>query len=120
MRQPVTRAGDDVRRKFHLGVLGLILASGLAGCTHKAVAHNGETTVNVYPSKEQFDKVQSMKSQGGPMAMGGGLVEGLVAKKIDNGTPVKVLATDDTGATIEVLDGRDKGLRGYVSKDNLD
>ncbi|HLW71525.1 MAG TPA: hypothetical protein VKS22_12990 [Candidatus Binataceae bacterium] len=84
------------------------------------VAHNGETTVNVYPSKQQFDKVKSMKSQGGAAGFLGGLGESMLAKQIDNNTPVKILSSDDEGATIEVLDGAEKGLQGYVAKDNLD
>jgi hypothetical protein len=92
----------------------------LAGCGgHKLVAHNGDTTVNVFPNKEDFDKVTSMKSQGGPAGMIGGLGESMMAKRVDNGTPVKILSSDPEGDTIEVLDGRDKGLRGYVSKDNV-
>jgi hypothetical protein len=50
----------------------------------------------------------------------GGLGTNFVAKKVDNGAPVKVLASDDDGYTIEVLDGASKGMRGYVSKDNVD
>ncbi len=119
-RRRNSRIGDDVRHKVYRSVIALLLAFGLAGCGHKLVAHNGDTTVNVYPSKEQFDKVQSMKSQGGPVGMLGGLGEGLLAKKIDSNTPVKVLSSDDNGAMVEVTDGPEKGFKGYVAKDNLD
>ena len=98
----------------------VLLSFWLAGCGHKLVAHNGETTVNVYPSKEQFDKVASMKSQGGAASMLGGIGESMLAKRIDNNTAVKVLSSDDRGASIEVLEGANKGLQGYVAKDNLD
>ncbi|MGH7837348.1 MAG: hypothetical protein ACREQC_05920 [Candidatus Binataceae bacterium] len=91
----------------------------LAGCDHRVVATNGETTVNVYASKEQFDKVKSMKSEGGAAGFLGGLGESMLAKKIDNNTPVKVLSSDDEGATIEVLDGAQKGVQGYVARENL-
>jgi len=98
----------------------LMLVPLLAGCGHKLVAHSGDTTVNVYASKEQFDKVQSMKSQGGAAAMLGGIGESMLAKKVDNNTPVKVISSDDEGAMVEILDGRDKGTQGYVAKDNLE
>ena len=117
---PPSRQVIKVRKNFAFGVMGVLLALGLAGCGHKVVAHNGETTVNLYPSKDQFDKVESMKSQGGPVAMLGGLGESMLARKIDNDTPVKIISSDEKGASIEVLDGRDKGLKGYVAKDNLD
>lgn len=102
------------------GVLALMLMPLLAGCGHKVIAHSGDTTVNVYGSKEQFDKVQAMKSQGGAAALLGGIGENMLAKKIDNDTPVKVISSDEEGAQIEVLDGRDKGLQGYIARDNLD
>ena len=101
-------------------VLALILMPLLAGCGHKLVAHNGGTTVNVYGNKEQFDKVQSMKSEGGAAGIFGGIGESMLAKKVDNDTPVKIISSDNQGATVEVLDGRNKGLRGYVAKDNLE
>jgi hypothetical protein len=50
----------------------------------------------------------------------GGLGASLVAKKVDNGTPVKVVTSDEDGCQIEVLDGASKGLEGYVSKDSVD
>lgn len=92
----------------------------LAGCGgHKLVAHNGVTIINVFPSKEDFDKVVSMKSQGGPASVIGGLGETMVAKRVPDGTPVKILSSDPEGAMVEVLSGPDKGLRGYVSKDDV-
>jgi hypothetical protein len=101
-------------------VLPLLLMPLLAGCGHKLIAHSGDTTISVYGNKEQFDKVQAMKSQGGPAGLFGGIGESMLAKKVDNETPVKVISSDEEGAQIEVLDGRDKGLQGYVAKDNLD
>jgi hypothetical protein len=106
--------------KTILAVLALILIPLLAGCGHKLVAHNGDTTVDVYGNKEQFDKVQSMKSQGGAAGIFGGIGENMLAKRVDNDTPVKIISSDEEGATVQVLDGRDKGLQGYVAKDNLD
>lgn len=108
--------------KFSSRVLGLLLvtlALGLAGCGHKLIAHNGDPMVNVYANRQQFDKVMSMKSQGGAAGLLGGLGENMLARKIPNNTPVKVLSTDDEGAVIEVTDGPDKGVQGYVAKDNL-
>jgi hypothetical protein len=105
----------------HVRLLLIIaIAIGLAGCGHKLAAHNGDTTVNVYANRQQFDRVTSMKSQGGAAALLGGLGESMLAKKVAGDTPVKVLSTDDEGATIEVASGPDKGVQGYIAKDNLD
>lgn len=94
-------------------------ALAIAGCGHKLVAHNGESTVSVYPDEETFMKLRDLKKQGGIGGAIGGIGEGLTAKQVDNNTPVQILNTDDRGAQIEVLDGAFKGIKGFVPKDNL-
>jgi hypothetical protein len=98
-------------------VIGGALA--LAGCGHKLVAHNGESTVAVYPDEDTFVKLNELKRQGPVGGAIGGLGEGLATKQVDNNTPVKILKTDDRGAQIEIMDGAYKGLHGFVPKDNL-
>ncbi len=98
-------------------ILGLFL---IAGCGHKLVAHGGDTTVAVYPDKNAFDKVKEMERQGGPAGLIGGLGESMMTKKIDAGTPVKILTSDDAGYRIQVLEGPQQGVEGYVSKDSVD
>ena len=107
-------------RNFILGAVIMVAAMALAGCGHKLVAHGGDTTVAVYPDKASFERLRQLQSQGGPAGMLGGLGASIVAKKVDNGTPVKVIASDEDGYQIEVLDGASKGLQGYVSKDSVD
>jgi hypothetical protein len=106
--------------QYVVGAIILVAALALAGCGHKLVAHGGDTTVAVYPDKESFEKLKHLQSEGGPAGMLGGLGASLVAKKVDNGTPIKVISGDDDGDQIEVLDGASKGMRGYVSKDSVD
>ena len=99
-------------------VIGGALA--LAGCGHKLVAHNGESTVAVYPDENTFVKLTDLKKQGGVVGgMIGGLGEGLADKQVDNNTPVRVINSDDRGAQIEVMDGAFKGMQGFVPKDNV-
>ena len=98
-------------------VIGGALA--IAGCGHHLVAHNGESTVAVYPDENTFVKLTDLKKQGGVGGMIGGLGEGLTAKQVDNNTPVRIINSDDRGSRIEVLDGAFKGTQGFVPKDNL-
>ena len=98
-------------------VIGGMLA--LAGCGHKLVAHNGESTVAVYPDEDTFTKLVDLKKQGGVGGMIGGLGEGLTAKQVDNNTPVRIIRSDDKGSQVEVLDGAFKGLNGFVPQDNV-
>jgi hypothetical protein len=107
-----------VRITVALTLIGAL--SILAGCAHKLVGHNGETTVSVFRDKKDFDDVMSMKSRGGAEGMVGGLGESFMARKVAGNTPIKILSSDSEGADIQVLEGPDAGLRGYVAKDNVD
>jgi ABC-type oligopeptide transport system substrate-binding subunit len=100
------------------GVLFCTLLA-LAGCSHKLVGHSGETTVSVYPSKNDFDSLTSMKSRGAAGQMMGGIGETFIAKKVAENTQVKILSSDAEGAEVEILQGPNAGLRGYVAKDNV-
>jgi hypothetical protein len=113
---------SEFRMRIFRFVIGAILIAALclsAGCTHKLVGRSGETTVNVFPSKKDFDNVMSMKSRGGAEGMVGGLGESFMAKKVPENTPVKILSSDPEGDDIQVLEGPNQGLRGYVAKDNV-
>jgi ABC-type oligopeptide transport system substrate-binding subunit len=94
-------------------------ALAMAGCGHKLVAHNGESTVAVYPDEDTFSKLNDLKKQGGVGGLIGGVGAGLAAHQVDNNTPVRIVSSDDRGAQIEVLDGSSKGLQGFVAKDNV-
>ncbi|HYL59306.1 MAG TPA: hypothetical protein VEU51_10570 [Candidatus Acidoferrales bacterium] len=94
-------------------------ALSFAACGHRLVAHNGESTVAVYPSEETFSQLSDLKKQGGVGGLIGGVGAGLASHQVDNNTPVKVISRDDKGAQIEVLDGSSKGLTGFVAKDNV-
>ena len=98
-------------------VIGAMIS--VAGCGHKLVAHNGESTVAVYPDENTFVKLTDLKKQGGVGGMIGGLGEGLATKQVDNNTPVKVIRSDDRGSQIEVMDGAFKGMQGFVPKDSV-
>jgi hypothetical protein len=104
-----------------LVVCAFAIGASLAimGCGHKLVAHNGESTVAVYPDENTFTKLVDLKKQGGVGGMIGGLGEGLAAKQVDNNTPVRIVNSDDKGAQVEVLDGAFKGSQGFVAKDNV-
>jgi hypothetical protein len=95
-------------------------ALGLAGCGHKLVAHNGDSTVAVYPDENTFTKLSDLKKQGGVVGgVIGGVGTGLATKQVDNNTPVRIINSDDNGSQVEVLDGAFKGMQGFVPKDNV-
>lgn len=91
----------------------------LAGCGHRLVAHNGESTVAVYPDEDTFTKLADLKKQGGIGGMIGGGLGAFAAKQVDTNTPVRIISSDDKGSQIEVLDGAFKGLHGFVPADSV-
>lgn len=95
-------------------------ALALAGCGHKLVATSGEKTVAIYPDEDTYKKIEQMKGEGGVAGMFGGLGESLATKQVSNDTPVKILFSDNFGSEIEVLEGSEKGQRGFVPKANVD
>jgi len=97
----------------------IAVSTAIAGCGHKLVAHNGESTVAVFPDENTFTKLNDLKKQGGVGGMIGGLGEGIATKQIDNNTPVRIINSDDRGSQIEVLDGAFKGTQGFVPSDNV-
>jgi len=102
--------------------LGLVLVSALlviSGCSHRLVGHGGETTISVFNSKKDFDNVMSMKSRGGVSGLAGGVGENLMSRKVGQDTKVKILSSDSEGYEIQVEEGPNAGLRGYVAKDNV-
>jgi hypothetical protein len=107
-------------QKIALVIVLLVTASAVAGCSHKLVGHNGEATVSVFATKDDFDKVTSMKSRGGAAGMLGGVGESMMAKRVAGNTHVKILSSDPEGDQIQILDGPEAGTRGYVAKDNVD
>jgi transcription antitermination factor NusG len=90
-----------------------------AGCSHRVVASGGEHTVKVFPDQATYDKVATMKSQGGAMGMLGGIGANLASKEVDDQTPVRIVTTNDEGSVIEVTDGPFKGVTGFVPKQNV-
>jgi ABC-type oligopeptide transport system substrate-binding subunit len=109
-----------IRMRKMVGAVLVAATLALAGCSHKLVAHGGDTTVAVYPDKASFEKLKSLQSKGGPAGMIGGLGESLMTKKVDSGTPIKIIESDEEGYRIEVMDGPNKGMGGYVAKDSVD
>ncbi len=108
-------------RTVNIALASLVLCAFVAsGCSHKLVAHGGETTVSVFHSKSDFDKVESMKSQGGAAGIIGGFGENFIATKVPDNTKIKVLSSQGESTEIEVTEGPNQGLHGFVAKDNVD
>jgi hypothetical protein len=91
-----------------------------AGCGHRLVAQSGKATVPVYPDEQTYAKISQLEKQGGVGGMIGGLGETFAAKQVDDKTPVKITSSDDKGFMIEVTDGPNKGLKGFVPKNSVD
>ncbi len=91
----------------------------LAGCQHRLVAAPGDTTVAIYPDRQHYDQLADLKKQGALGALASGVGKGVETKQVDDKTPVNVISSDDEGDTIEVSDGPNKGVTGFVPKNSV-
>jgi hypothetical protein len=107
--------------KSRLGIAITFLALALlaAGCQHRLVAAPGENSVAIYPDEQTYDKIASLKKEGGMAGMLGSVGQNFATKKVDDKTPVKIDSSNDKGYTVEVTDGPNKGLKGFVPKSSV-
>jgi hypothetical protein len=108
---------------------GTILCAGLmfvaAACqkpviTHKLVVTGNQHSIALYPDESAYLKYSKMRQQGGVEGMVGDLGNKMVAKNIDDQTPVTIVSSDDNGAVVQITDGPMKGQTGFVGKQNVD
>jgi len=90
-----------------------------AGCGHRLVATGDASAVDVYPDEATYQKFKQVKQMGGPGGMIAGLGEKVLTKQVDKDTPVNIVSSDSEGAQIEVTDGPNKGVKGFVPKENV-
>jgi len=95
------------------------LALCIAGCQPYLVAAPGDTTVAIYPDRQTYDKLADLKKQGALGALASGLGKGVESKNVDDKTPINVISSDDEGDVIEVTDGPNKGVSGFVPKNSV-
>ncbi|HKD68544.1 MAG TPA: hypothetical protein VKB84_16985 [Candidatus Binataceae bacterium] len=109
--------------------IGMILCASLllvaAACqhpviTHKLVVTGNQHSVPLYADENDYLKYSRMRQQGGIEGMVGDIGKKLVAKEIDDQTPVKIVSSDDNGAVIQIIDGPMRGQTGFVAKQNID
>jgi hypothetical protein len=115
-------AGEEivaVKTRLALAASMVGLALCIAGCQHYLVAAPGDTTVAIYPDRQTYDKLADLKKQGALGALASGLGKGVESKNVDDKTPVHVISSDDEGDVIEVTDGPNKGVSGFVPKNSV-
>jgi hypothetical protein len=108
-------------------VLGTIFSMAIIGCrqpigpviSHKLVVTGNQHAVPVYPDEQTYLHTAHEKHEGGVVGVVGDVKENLAAK-LDDQTPVEIVASDDNGAVITVIDGPMKGATGFVAKQNVD
>jgi hypothetical protein len=114
--------------KSIIAIVAAVSATGFIACnnpgtpvmSHKLIATSGQTSIPLYPDEHSLVEVSHRSQQGGVTGAVGDIQKDMTAKQIDDQTPVKVLATDDNGAQVEIIDGPMKGQMGFVTKQNVD
>ncbi len=117
-----TAAEEGLMRSLRLDFAAALVALSIlaAGCGHKLVAVAGKQTVPVYLDEQTYLKLSQLKKQGGMAGMIGGLGENFAAKQVDDKTPVKIISSDERGSVVEMTEGPNKGLKGFVPKDSIE
>jgi hypothetical protein len=98
-------------------LIGIALV--VAGCQHRLVAAPGDTTVAIYPDRQTYDKLAELKKSGPIGQLASGVGKGVETKNVDDKTPVNIVSSDDEGYMIEVAEGPDKGVTGFVPKNSV-
>ena len=116
-------------RNFLLCATALTIALAVAGCGNRLVADKGEKTVRVFGEQDTYEglkKIRHMVEHGStPQEVSAGSyllklgADDFHNTKVDAGTRVKIITTNPVGSTVEVLEGPNKGLKGFVGKENL-
>jgi len=115
---------------FAITAAALAIALAASGCGHRLVASNDEKAVKVYDSQDVYtaaldiqNAVKKMGPQSDPkrnfIRMLDSMVQGRELRECDAGTSVKIISQNDTGAQVEILEGPNKGYKGFVPKENI-
>jgi hypothetical protein len=109
-------------------VLGSLFSMAIIACqqpigpviTHKLVVTGNLHAVPMFPDEQTYLHTSHEKQEGGVVGVVGDVKQNLVAKQLDDQTPVQVVSADDNGAVVIVTDGPMKGATGFVPKQNID
>jgi hypothetical protein len=126
MREMIPRGGMSMRRVSVAIALSVVMFA-VSECRHRLVADPGQRSARVYQDEDVYNvtrKIQraTMGSMTKEQRGFVGLVAGIArteGKDADDGTRVAVISQDGAGAQVELLEGPDKGCKGFVPSDNL-
>src|ERR1700693_841053 len=121
MRDPASQFREFHLRmtRFAVAVSSVCIALMLAGCQHYLVAAPGDNTVAIYPDRETYDKLVELKKSGPIGQLASGVGKGFATTAVDDKTTVKIISSDDEGDIIEVTQGPNAGVSGYVPKNSV-
>ena len=115
-------------RRFNTAIVISVIVLGVSGCSHRLVADPGQHSVRVYQDEEVYNTTlhiqRALKEESMTQAQRGfiGMVAGVArteARDADDGTRVAVISQDSAGSQVELLEGPNKGYKGFVPRENL-
>jgi hypothetical protein len=85
------------------------------------LAGDGAAKVVVYVDEDVYRTLQTTNALGGPPDQGITAEELLGnAKEIPAGTVVRIISSDSIGSRIEVIEGPNRGFKGFVPRANVE
>jgi hypothetical protein len=114
-------------QRLSIAIAISVMAFATSGCSHRLSADPGRSSVRVYQDEEIYNATLDIRrAMKGQMTQEQRGFVGLVArvaqtegKDADDGTRVVVVSQDIAGAEVELLEGPDKGYKGFVPRENL-
>jgi hypothetical protein len=114
-------------RRFNAAIVISVTVFGVSGCSHRLIADNGQRSVRVYQDEEVYNStLEIQRAMKGEMTQAQrgfiGMVAGVArteSREADDGTSVAVISQDSAGWQVELLEGPDRGYKGFVPRGNL-
>jgi hypothetical protein len=113
--------------RFNVAIVISVIMLGVSGCSHRLIADRGQRSVRVYQDEEVYNStLEIQRAMKGEMTQAQrgfiGMVAGVAqteSREADDGTRVAVISQDSAGSQVELLEGSDKGYKGFVPQGNL-
>ncbi len=116
-----------MRTRGWVTIAVLLITLAVSGCSHRLVAGDGQATVKVYQNEDVYNAAVHIKRALGIQKTDGAekfaaflnMLAEHESKDVESETRVKIVSSDAVGASVELLEGPDKGYKGFVPRGNL-
>ncbi len=114
-------------RGGYVTIAVLLVALAVSGCSHRLVADDGQGKVQVYQSEDIYKAAVDIRKAMGRQKTDGeekfveflNLLADHEYKEAAGETRVRIISKDAVGASVELLEGPNRGYIGFVPTEHL-